>query len=868
MRDILYSFFQHQYDYLFFVSGSAFFLFGFLALRMHDKAQYRLCWAPLAVFGFGQGLHYFYHLLNLGFGDFSAMDFVCTLLVSISYLSLVEFAALNSSAGFPWLRRGLYFILAVAASLGISFGFKEVEVAVFYVFGFFGCALSSVTFFKARRQLLAPALAMACYALNTVFLITKAPFAPASFINREAFFRLTGVPAQFISGLCAIVLAVSAFRYLCLERWRSLGVRGRGGLFPQEWLMVVAVVAVFAGGWVTTNITGLVKDKQERRNIIARAETAAAGLDAKVYGALSATAEDAHNPGYLALRAVLMKMEKAALGTRWLYTMNLRGNEVIFVVDSIPADAYGHAEPGVPYLQPPQELLDVFRTGESACVGPYTDEWGSYISAFVPIVDTEKDAIVGVLGLDVEARDWSKMIFGIRFWPIAVTALIVVLLLIFFAHAEWQRYGALKSAMRFRYNETLLQFAKIDPVDLSTVMEVVTRTVAETLDAERVSIWRYTQQQGVLVCDKLYRRSKGAYEQGLSVTEAAYPFYFGALGKDRVIAADNAREDQRTRALTDTYLAPNNIYSLLDTPLCSHGKITGILSVEDVREGRRWREDEIAFAISAADILSSLFAGYERKEAEEKMRAAYEQLKETQLQLVQSAKMASVGLLAGGVAHEINNPLTGVLNNIQLIKMEAETKSDFKLSDFKELLDVVEESALRCKKITRSLLDFSHASKGEFHPLSVNEIIEKVVGLINHEFALQNINIVLQLQDNLPQLLGDSQLLQQVIFGMLVNAKWAIGQKEGLKDGEIRIKTEYEKERNYNIISISDNGIGIPKENMAKLFEPFFTTKDVGEGTGLGLALFYSIVRNHGGSIKVESQPGEGTTFSIHLPAI
>ncbi len=256
----------------------------------------------------------------------------------------------------------------------------------------------------------------------------------------------------------------------------------------------------------------------------------------------------------------------------------------------------------------------------------------------------------------------------------------------------------------------------------------------------------------------------------------------------------------------------------------------------------------------------------ERKKAEEQLQQAYEQLKTTQFQLVQSAKMASVGQLAGGVAHEINNPLTGVLNNVQLIKMEAELKKDFSIEDFKGLLNVIEESALRCKKITESLLSFSRAATGKFVLLSLNELTEKVVTLINYEMKLQNIAILTELQANLPQVLGDPQLLQQIIFDLIGNAKWAIEKKMPKTSRVITVKTSYYPESRHVLISVSDTGIGIPPENLGKIFEPFFTTKPVGEGTGLGLSIVYGIVKQHSGDIKAESQFGQGAIFKISLP--
>lgn len=275
---------------------------------------------------------------------------------------------------------------------------------------------------------------------------------------------------------------------------------------------------------------------------------------------------------------------------------------------------------------------------------------------------------------------------------------------------------------------------------------------------------------------------------------------------------------------------------------------------------------ELSIDISFA--LEHMEEEKKRKLAEAELLLAYEQVKTTQSQLVQSAKMASVGLLAGGVAHEINNPLTGVLNNVQLIKMMVEQKKDFSRDDFKDLLNVIEESAKRCTKITHSLLDFSHASKGVFQNLKLDEVVEKAVVLVEEELKLENINIQKKLGAGQAQIFGDFQLLEQAIFDLIANARWAIEKKSGRGGGSIIIKTAYDPEAKQVILYVSDTGMGITKENLERIFEPFFTTKAVGEGTGLGLSIVYGIIKEHQGNIEVESQENKGTTFKISMPVV
>ena len=277
-----------------------------------------------------------------------------------------------------------------------------------------------------------------------------------------------------------------------------------------------------------------------------------------------------------------------------------------------------------------------------------------------------------------------------------------------------------------------------------------------------------------------------------------------------------------------------------------------------------WQMILIGLAALAVIIAVFLFIIRLHKKVAEKNR----ELEDSRNKMFQSGKLAAVGQLASSVAHEINNPLTGVLNNVQLIKMEMEMGADFKIEDFKEQLDVIEESASRCVKIARSLLDFSRAAKGTFQPFSLNEAIEKTIALIGHELKLRDVSIKKELGENLPRIQGDTQLIQQVIFDIVNNARYAIEKNPQKKAGLITLKTRYDMVKDLVLFSISDNGMGISPENLEKLWTPFFTTKPAGEGTGLGLSFIQDIVKRHNGKVSVESELGQGTTFHISFPVL
>ncbi len=245
---------------------------------------------------------------------------------------------------------------------------------------------------------------------------------------------------------------------------------------------------------------------------------------------------------------------------------------------------------------------------------------------------------------------------------------------------------------------------------------------------------------------------------------------------------------------------------------------------------------------------------------------ANDELRKTHSQLLQAGKMAAIGQLAAGVAHEINNPLTVILNNVELIKIGINQDKKISQEELKKIIQMIEDSVIRCNKITRDLLGFSHVSSGKFEKFSIVESIIKVIDLIKYELLSENIRIKRELDPDMPFFKGDSLAIQQVFLNIIMNARWAIQKKSGRKGGDILIKGQYDKDKNCICVNISDTGIGISKENINRIFEAFYTTKDIGKGTGLGLSIVYNIIKQHKGEIEVESRENEGTTFKITLP--
>lgn len=241
--------------------------------------------------------------------------------------------------------------------------------------------------------------------------------------------------------------------------------------------------------------------------------------------------------------------------------------------------------------------------------------------------------------------------------------------------------------------------------------------------------------------------------------------------------------------------------------------------------------------------------------------------KEYQAQFYQAEKMATVGTLAAGVAHEINNPLAainGFAEGLQRRMKRIEGQIDSELAqEFKEYISTIIKEGLRCRDIVQTLLTFSRPVAASLSPVDINSCVTDTLFILKHHFKqVQSIAIRTALAPSPPLIRGDESQLKQVIINLLTNAFDATG-----PDGTIDISTTVLQDGGVKLV-IRDSGCGIPLEEQDKLFEPFFTTKPVGKGVGIGLSTCYSIVKSHGGEITVESAPGVGSAFSVTLPGM
>jgi two-component system, NtrC family, sensor kinase len=232
------------------------------------------------------------------------------------------------------------------------------------------------------------------------------------------------------------------------------------------------------------------------------------------------------------------------------------------------------------------------------------------------------------------------------------------------------------------------------------------------------------------------------------------------------------------------------------------------------------------------------------------------ELERAQLQLMQAEKMASLGKLAAGVAHQLNNPLGSITLFARLMIEEHDLPEAVQID-----LERILSDAERCRDTVKELLEFARQTRQQIQPQDLNQALARTLFLLQNQTLFHNIEIIKAFDDHLPEVRADIQQINHLFMNLILNAAQAMQGK-----GQLTIRTRFDADSNAAVIEVGDTGPGIAAEVLPHIFEPFFTTKEEGQGTGLGLSMAYSIVENHGGRIEVASAPEHGTIFRVHLP--
>lgn len=435
------------------------------------------------------------------------------------------------------------------------------------------------------------------------------------------------------------------------------------------------------------------------------------------------------------------------------------------------------------------------------------------------------------------------------------------------------------------------QSADIDKGDLGPALRLIINSVCEGLQITRAGIWLYDAEQTLVECALLIDKSNNLEHESLVLTRKDFPHYFEALDSERTIAAHDAITDVATFEFADVYLKPLGISSMLDVPIRHRGKMVGIICCEHQGEPRTWEDDEVVFAASLADLYGRAISANERAVYEAKLIQANQTLEQNvkdrtaaleaaQEKLIESEKMAALGNLVAGIAHEVNTPLGIALTSVSNCKEELKaifrdfeqgelTEQGFK--DFEEVcsegLTLAENSLMRAANLVQ---DFKRTSADqtslEIEKIALDEYIPRVCNPLKPMLRKEQVELSIDVTPDLV-ITTCPGVIAQILTNLISNAqRHAFG--PSVNNGGNKIAVSCSKKDNDIVISVRDNGKGIAEEFHRKVFEPFYTTARDKGGTGLGLHILYNLVRQKfNGDISLLSTPGDGTTVTVCIPA-
>ncbi len=375
--------------------------------------------------------------------------------------------------------------------------------------------------------------------------------------------------------------------------------------------------------------------------------------------------------------------------------------------------------------------------------------------------------------------------------------------------------------------------------NIEELMELVVWKISEILSAKGAIFRLLNLESDELELSAAYGIGKSYLEKG---PRLSHKIITDLCLQNRVMMSDDIQNDPRIQYPKEA--EAEGIKFIVDVPLTIGNDALGIMRIY-FSQVREFNEDEQNFIIAIAEQCSCALGKSRLIESHE---LKYHQL------ILQTEKLSSLGRMAAGIAHEINNPLAGIL--LYSSNMAKKVDPD---SQLKEGLDIIVHETVRCRKIIQELLDFSRGREPQKQPFNINEIIDKALAILENEFRLNMIEVKKNLTNDIEDIMVDSNQIEQVFVNLLINAVQAM--PEG---GVIWINSRSNSQKKMVIVEIKDNGPGVSAAEMDKIFEPFFSSKP--KGTGLGLSVSYGIIHNHHGRLRVESDGGNGASFLVELP--
>ncbi len=590
-------------------------------------------------------------------------------------------------------------------------------------------------------------------------------------------------------------------------------------------IYIAFMIITLTLGFLMTYWLGKSKDADMRSEALIQAKMVAAGIDLNLMKNLQGLPSDENSPQYQVLKNQLKTFCAANPMCRFIYITGIHDDgSVFFFLDSEPAGSTESSPPGQIYKEVSTEFTQVFHTGRPHVEGPIPDRWGNWVSALIPIPDARPGRKSAVLGMDINASDWTKDIVIHCAPAVMATALMIALITFFF--------------VLFRRSER--------------VRRQIADSEARLAESERAYRSIVTNMVDV------FFRSNTDNEFVMLSPSAAPLLGYGSI--DELIGEKTDIVWTNPQYLQDIFIEL---------------RIFGV--VRDFEMMARRRDGtQLPMSVTIRTIFDDLGnpAGYEgiARDISDR-KAAQSKQQELEKQISRAQKMEALGSLAGGVAHDLNNILSGIVSYPDLILMDLP-----KDSALRRPLETIKESGLKASAVVQDLLTLARRGVSASEIVQLNEL---VIGYLKSPEFLKmksfhrRVSVQTELDDALMNIIGSPVHLSKTIMNLVSNAAEAMPQ-----GGSIIINTrnryvdyaikgyDQVQEGDYAVLSVSDTGTGISPEDQARIFEPFFTKKKLGRsGTGLGLAVVWGTVKDHQGYIDVQSTEGTGTTFTLYLPA-
>lgn len=591
-------------------------------------------------------------------------------------------------------------------------------------------------------------------------------------------------------------------------------------------LFFLSIAGILLAGTALTVWMTRQTDRNMRQSLLRQAKIAAACIDPARIRLLTGTERDLESNAYQTIKQKLQRARLSNPDCRFLYLMGRKDNgEVFFFVDSQPSGTEDYAPPGLLYEEVSPEYLAAFKNGEEKTAGPVKDRWGALITALVPVKDPDTGNLVAVLGMDVLAENWHVEIMKRCLLPAALTILAIL-----------AGFG-IRQGKFIREQERTNRHITYLTRYLDNIINSMPSVLIGVDDKCRITHWNSAAEK----------------RTGISADKARNGNLFSVFPELEPHAASVTKALQEGQMQEDI---PNSTTeggqtreeNVMIYPLKTNHTEGAVIRIDDVTDRKRLQDT-----------------------------------------MIQNEKMISLGRLAAGMAHEINNPLSGIVQNTEVAKirltvdMPANEKAAENAGTTMEAvrtfmqdrnilhhLDLIYDSGMRAAAIVSNMLDFARKSESTRHSCRISDLIDKTLELARTEYNLKKqydfrkIKIVKAYDSDNPYISCEPGKIQQVLLNILKNGAEEMAANNG-QTPQFIIRTN--KETRMVRIEIQDNGPGMDRETIKHLFDPFFTTKQPGAGTGLGLSVsYFLVVEDHQGEITVESEKGKGSTFIIRLP--